>query len=42
MERDFGKFLKELLHVRDSREIRVQIQRVLRDFVVQRLAENGA
>jgi len=42
MERDIGHFLEELLHVRDSKERRVQIQRVLRDFVVQRPAENGA
>ena len=39
---DFGHFLEELLHVRDSRERRVWIQRVLRDFVVRRPAENGA
>ena len=39
---DFGHFLEELMHVRDSRERRVWIQRVLRDFAVWRPTENGA
>ena len=39
---DFGHFLEELLHARDSRERKVWIQRVLRDFTMQRPAENGA
>jgi len=42
MERDFGHFLEELLHVKDSRERMVRIQRVLRDFAVRRPAENEA
>jgi len=33
-EEEFDHFLKELLHVRDSRERKVQVPESLRDFVV--------
>ena len=39
---DFGHFLEELLHVKDSRERRVWIQRFLRNFVMRRPIENEA
>ena len=34
LEKEFGHFLKELLHVLDSRERKVQVLESLRDFVV--------
>jgi len=39
LEREFGHFLEELLHVFSSREREVQISESLRDFVVWRSAE---
>ena len=38
-EGEFGHFLKELVHVRDSRERKVQVPESLRDFVVWRSAK---
>jgi len=42
LEREFGHFLKELLHVRDSRERKVKVLESLRDFVVWRSTETRA